>query len=167
MFSVSLEKQVQRVLKIIGHISCHDVGSKPDGWRLLTKRAQEVEAKIATALLPVQVCAVAPLRKVNQPTPSSNSARATVIPVPARDMLSFRSIVAQAESPPDINLTQCKNPRCAPTTSLSPSPLAKADTRTASGEGGRARRFQGRAGQGGSGRGRSRCVRTFRGRGGP
>jgi len=46
----------------------------------------------------MQVCAVAPLGKFSSPTPISNSARTTFIPVPARDMLSIQSIETQAEN---------------------------------------------------------------------
>jgi hypothetical protein len=67
---------------------------------------------------------VAPPRNASEPTPSSNSARATFIPVPARDMLSFRSIATQAEvscTHREGNPAECRDPPSAPTTA-SPSP---------------------------------------------
>jgi hypothetical protein len=76
--SFSFEKQVQHVLQLIDTFLYHVVGLKKDGGRFLTRKAQE--ATTATALLPVQVCAVAPLGEVSHPTLSSNSARATFIP---------------------------------------------------------------------------------------
>ena len=130
------------------------------GERLLTRRAHGCESvlKIATALLPVvQVCAATPLRKAGRLTPSSNSARATFIRVPTREMVSFRGFAAQAEASckhGDVNPTACQDPPSTPATAaLSLSPLAIADARIASGEGGRAHRGLGGAGQGGAGPG--------------
>ena len=101
-------------------------------------------AKRATALLPVvQACAVVPLGKARRHTPSRNSVRATFIPNPARDMLSFRSIAKKAEASckrRNVNPTGYQNATSAPTTTFPPSPLAIADTRNASGVGGRAHR---------------------------
>jgi len=119
---------------------------------LLTRKAQE--ATIATTLLSVQVCAVASLGEVSHPKPSSNSARATFIPVPTRNMLSVRSIATPAEASckhGNDNPTACQDPPSAPQTAFSPT-LAIADTRNAPGEGGLIafREEQGRAGQGGT-----------------
>ena len=126
--------------------------------RLLTRRAHEWypdEATTATAVLPLAqvcaVCAVAPLRKSSTPTQTSSRARATFIPVPSRDPFPFSSIATQVEaSCMHIDFqSDCQDPPSAaergqpnlssgsPHSASSLSPRI-ADTRNASGEGGRA-----------------------------
>ena len=101
---------------------------------MLTNRTHaccENPAKTAIALLPVvHVCPVAPLGKASRPATSS----ITAFPVPARDILSLRSIAAQAEPPckhRNVNPTACHDPPSIPTTASPPSPLAIADLRNA------------------------------------